>query len=60
MNWWEKPESLRFASLDQVRNKYNYPKLFLNSMHSGKITFLSLKGLKKSVNKNHTLDSYVL
>ena len=36
VNWWEKPRSLCFLSLDQDRNMHNYPKLFLNSMHSEK------------------------
>ena len=41
--WREKLESLRFQSLDQVRNMHNYLRFFLNPLHSGKIAFLNLK-----------------
>ena len=43
--WWEKFRSLDFSSPDQVRNMHNYPRLFLNSMHSEKITFLYFKSI---------------
>ena len=36
---------------------HNYPKLFLNPMHNGKIAFLNFKVIKKSANKNHTSNS---
>ena len=40
---WKKFESIRFASPNQVKNMHNYFKLFLNPIHSGKITFLNFK-----------------
>ena len=51
---WEKPESLYFPSPNRVRNMHNYPTLFLNPMHKGKITFLYFKRIQK-VLTNHTL-----
>ena len=51
---WEKPESLYFPSSNRIRNMHNYPTLFLNPMHNGKITFLYFKRIQK-VLTNHTL-----
>ena len=36
---------------------HNYPRLFLNPMHSRKILFLYFKRIQKElINENHTLD----
>ena len=58
-SWCEKHKSFHFPSSDQVQNMHNYPKLFLNPMHSGKTTFLYFKRIQKSANESHALDSDV-
>ena len=54
--WREKPKSLHFPSPNQVRNRHNYPRLFLNPMNNRKITFFKLWRDLESANENHTSD----